>query len=66
MERKYYCDYAIKDCASTIMLEVIHNGFSEGWCGGLEEKEAVEKVLNKFNVFYTHDMLGRWDFLIKT
>jgi hypothetical protein len=47
--------------AARILTEIMMSGFSEGWHGSIEAKEAVEEKLEPFGVVYTDDMLGRFE-----
>ena len=46
--------------AGEIACEVVSTGKSEGWCGTVEEREAVAAILLPFNVHYVDDMRGGW------
>ena len=65
MEIKKYSNCSVKYCAERILIEILHEGFSQGWSGSIEEKEKIEKCLNKFNVHYVDDMFGRWEYEMK-
>lgn len=58
--KRLYNDYGTpQDAAAAIVSECIRRGTSNGWAGN-EEFYEVEKICNKFNVYYTCDFTGEW------
>lgn len=41
-------------------MECVLNGKSDMWSGSLEDKDAIAKILNPINIFYTDDFFGEW------
>ena len=62
MTTRYYRDYyPLRSAAVDIIVECIECcGRSSGWAGSGEELEEVEKICNKYNVYYVNDFYGTW------
>lgn len=49
--------------ASEIAAEVVYSGRSRGWSGDIEQLEQLEEMLGRFNIGYTDDMYGDWEYV---
>ena len=61
-----YDNYSAERAAAIIVSEVITEGESTGWVGnGSEPMETIEKICNKYNVYYVDDFHGTWEYRAK-
>ena len=58
MTSRRYTD--AKADAACIASEVITQGRSERWCGGLEIGAEIERILADHNIGYVDDFFGSW------
>lgn len=59
-DRRYSNYYSPRKCAAEIAMECVLNGKSDMWSGSLEDRDAIAKILNPINIFYTDDFFGEW------
>lgn len=56
--------FSVADTAAMIAHEVITKGRSDGWAGDTEDLKNVATVLKQFNIHYTDDFKGTWQYKI--
>lgn len=66
MSNRKYSNYSVKNCAILILEDIVKNKISKGWGGNLDELEEMKNYLKNFNVFYTDDMYGSWEQILKS
>lgn len=61
MTYRAYNNSPLQNNILEIVNEVVLTKKSVGWHGTLEELEELKTELIKYNIVYTHDMLGQWE-----